>query len=59
MVYKNVNIEEGTKTKFSLPVDICKRCRISFQMIYTYPIMESKSYVNLHVLKFDSFVLDF
>ena len=24
------------KTELSLPVDICKQCRISFQMIYIY-----------------------
>ena len=35
VVHKNVNIEVGTITELSLPVDICKQCRISFQMMYT------------------------
>ena len=43
--------------ELSLPVYICKWCRISFSDdLYIYPIIEKESYLNLHVLKFDSFV---
>ena len=33
---KNTNIEEGTKTRVYLTVDILKQCLIRFKMIYIY-----------------------
>ena len=59
---ENVNKLQLITTTFlitptlSLPVDICKQCKNSFHMIHFSSIIEVL--LNLHVLKFDPFILD-
>ena len=55
---KNASKRIGNYGFSSLNISGLRKCKFSDDL-YIYPIIEIKSWLNLHVLKFDCFVLDF